>query len=96
MDTRTPPKILEFIMMVIMAPVLGPLIAGLWLHDQYRRHFPRPSDHWHRWFAWRPVRVWTPDVDASVWLETIERRRFYGSMDYRLPAAADRRITTSQ
>ena len=28
---------------------------------------------WHRWFAWRPVRVGPHDVR---WLEHIERRRW--------------------
>jgi hypothetical protein len=27
---------------------------------------------WHRWFAWRPVRIGSHDCR---WLETVERRR---------------------
>jgi hypothetical protein len=31
---------------------------------------------WHRWFAWRPVRIGGIDL---VWLEIVERRLSYGS-----------------
>lgn len=90
MDTRTIPQALEWLLMAILFPVWGPLIAGIWLHEQYRRYVPRPSADWHRWFAWRPVRVWWRDSgDAVVWLETIERRRFYNTMHYRSVGTPD-------
>jgi hypothetical protein len=31
---------------------------------------------WHRWFAWRPVRV----GEQIAWLETVERRGEWGPM----------------
>jgi hypothetical protein len=91
MDTRTPPKILEWFFIIVSAPTWGPLVLGAWLYQEYRERVPRPSDHWHKWFAWRPVRAWATEGDRTVWLETIERRRFYSSLDYRIPDAPDAR-----
>lgn len=33
--------------------------------------------HWHKWFAWRPVKVPgpRPETIAIVWLEACERRQ---------------------
>lgn len=36
---------------------------------------PRSDREWHRWFAWRPVRL--DDTRTWVWLETIERREIF-------------------
>jgi hypothetical protein len=33
----------------------------------------RPTD-WHRWFAWRPVRI---DDGRIVWLESVYRRLLF-------------------
>jgi hypothetical protein len=90
-DTRTPPKIIEWFFIVVSAPLWAPLVTGAWLYHQYRKRVPPPSAHWHPWFAWRPVRAWTDDGDAAVWLETIERRRFFSTLDYRIPEAMERR-----
>lgn len=37
--------------------------------------FPNPSHEWHRWFAWRPVRLghWSRS-EGWAWFETVERR----------------------
>lgn len=37
---------------------------------------PDPRCEWHRWFAWRPVRIKPGDGTRGpvVWLETIERQ----------------------
>jgi hypothetical protein len=89
-DARTPPKILEWILIGITSPVWAPLVGLLWLQSEYRKRVPPPSDRWHPWFAWRPVRVWSPSGgEASVWLENIERRRFFNTIDYRLPGGDD-------
>ena len=39
----------------------------------------RAKHHWHKWFAWYPVRVPTKGKMSGmtmVWLETIERKGF--------------------
>lgn len=38
--------------------------------SRQERHVARQQ--WHRWFAWRPVRV--TGQHQCVWLETIERK----------------------
>jgi hypothetical protein len=46
---------------------------------------------WHRWFAWRPVRV---SADYVVWLAYVERARprYYGEWIYRFTDAQLSRV----
>jgi hypothetical protein len=59
-----------------------------WLERRCKR------ERWHRWFAWRPVRV--ADGDCR-WLEYVERQGrffdygadFFWEWSYRLPSPTD-------
>lgn len=76
----------------LMLPILIPMgIAAMgfalfvrvheaWIARQRRKG-------WHRWFAWRPVRVGPYRSDPWVWLETIERQAtaYQQGFAYRLP-----------
>jgi hypothetical protein len=47
----------------------------------------RAIRRWHRWFAWKPVRVPTMGPMSGmtmVWLDTIERRVLYMDSVYEL------------
>jgi len=84
---------------IILAPILIPVIAVsfvvflpmvlIWWIDQklYERFGSayKPSNEWTRWYAWRPVNAETNKFPETkwVWLETIERRNFYGRILYR-------------
>ncbi|WP_247300312.1 hypothetical protein [Bradyrhizobium sp. 179] len=45
-----------------------------WLQQRNERRWKRRYQ-WHRWFAWRPVRIAAGD---RRWLEFVERRRQCG------------------
>lgn len=66
---------------VIPASLIAALIflPGIGLHLLLQRVFPRPSEEWHRWYAWRPVRLghWSEHIGKRAgwaWLEAVERR----------------------
>lgn len=59
---------------VVILPVVPVLMLMSWADRKLR-----PSEDWHRWFAWRPVRLghWSDHVGKRggwAWLETVERR----------------------
>lgn len=71
----------------LAAPVALPIAAmavpfillGVGIHWVLMKLFPRPSEEWHPWFAWRPVSLehWSEHVGKRggwAWLETVERR----------------------
>lgn len=51
--------------------------------------FPPPSQDWHPWFAWRPVKTghWADKDRRFIWLETVERRAhpYDWPTEYRTP-----------
>lgn len=68
---------------IVAVPVFAPLIAVLWAWDRWG---PKPA--WRKWFAWRPVKVfsWTTHEHRWVWLEWLERwSGIHTNADYRFP-----------
>lgn len=74
----------------LLLPILIPMgIAAIFFalfvraHEAWIARLRRKG--WHRWFAWRPVRLGPHRSDAWVWLETIERhaREYHQGFAYR-------------
>lgn len=42
-----------------------------------KNHVVLEKHKWHRWFAWKPVRIHGPDTYTTVWLETVMRKGEY-------------------
>lgn len=85
MELRPLPKkvgdALSVTALVLTSPVWGVLIAALWLSDKLSPRIPS-GDHWAAWFAWHPVTL-DHGFGKTVWLEVVERQRWYGRTIYR-------------
>lgn len=81
LEDRKLPRPVQFALAVPMLVVLAPLMAAIWLDDQFQKRFG-PKAEWTPWFAWRPVRT-DHGFGEAVWLETIERRAWYSRTIYR-------------
>lgn len=81
LEGRDMPRPVQFVITVPVLIILSPLMAAVWLDDQFHKHFG-PKAEWSPWFAWRPVRT-DHGFGEAVWLETIERRAWYSRTIYR-------------
>lgn len=58
---------------VALAAIILPVVPVIWAWDKWDTYrFRKP---WHRWFAWRPVKLgaWYDKDRRWVWLEMVER-----------------------
>jgi len=71
---------------LIAIPFVLPIVAVCWIESKLQKRFGSKKS-WAPWYAWRPVKAETEEFgdDRWVWLETIDRRRFYDRTLYRLP-----------
>ena len=69
-----------FIAIVLLPFILLFIVIPEWI----RKHFG-PGKVWEEYYAWRPIKAEERDSlkEKWVWLETIERRNFYGRTLYR-------------
>ena len=81
LEDRRLPDAVAFVVAVPVLILLTPLIAALWLDQLWQKKFG-PKAEWSPWFAWHPVRT-DHGFGHSVWLETVERRAWYGKTVYR-------------
>lgn len=81
LNQRKMPRAVERILAVPMLIILAPLMAVIWFDAQLQKRFG-PKAEWAPWFAWRPVRS-DCGFGKTVWLETVQRRAWYGQTHYR-------------
>lgn len=86
MNDRQLPNWVGYPIVVLTFPVWGFLIAIIWLEDVKRRVMG-PSSEWRPWFAWHPVYSW--DAHKTVWLEWVERRIYWNTVEYGTTTAND-------
>jgi hypothetical protein len=86
MPIIAPLAVIAIAMFLLAAPILWPISK---LRDLIGER--RKAKGWHRWFAWRPVKLpgfYFDRDDSFVWLETIDRK-WLGGWSYRFPDELD-------
>jgi hypothetical protein len=81
LDGRELPNWIAYPLGAAFLVVFSPVLLGVFLERQKRRLLG-PGSEWSRWFAWYPVRS-DRGFGKAVWLETVERRVWYGHTEHR-------------
>lgn len=81
LGSRALPRLVEYPLLAIALVVFLPLLLVIWAERKKRKFFGPYAD-WQYWFAWHPVRS-DRGFGSSVWLEWVERRLWYGSVEHR-------------
>jgi hypothetical protein len=68
-------------LMIMLSPAIACILFAVGM-VKLQEWLVGPSWYWRPWFAWHFVDV---DGRGTIWLEWVERRRWYSNTLYRMP-----------